>query len=91
MVSTNIQQLVKRDAAAAAKSLQYTNIPQTYKPMHVQVCTQTYTTVTPEYIFCRKRDPFQGPRVHSCQTLRNQLSKETLVLTKQEILVGRGH
>ena len=38
---------------------------------------------------CRKGDPFQGPRVGSCLTLRNELSKETHVLTKQEILLGR--
>ena len=37
-------------------------------------------------ICCRKRDPFQG----SCLTLRNELSEETYVLTKQEILLGKG-
>ena len=52
------------------------------------VCTQTYTTLTPKYIFCRKKDLLKGPRVHSCLTLRNELSKETLVLTKQETLGG---
>ena len=36
------------------------------------------------------RDPFQGPKVGSCLTLRNELSKETHVLTKQEILLGKG-
>ena len=39
---------------------------------------------------CRKGDPFQGPRVGPCQTLRNELSKETQVLTKQEALLERG-
>ena len=39
---------------------------------------------------CRKGDSFQGPRVGSCLTLRNELSKETHVLTKQETLLGRG-
>ena len=39
---------------------------------------------------CRKRDPFQGPKLGFCLTLRNELSEETLVLTKQEILLGRG-
>ena len=41
---------------------------------------------------CRKGDPFQGSRVGSCLTLRNELSKEThgeFVLTKQEILLER--
>jgi hypothetical protein len=38
---------------------------------------------------CRKRDPFQGLRVGSCLTLGNELSKETHVLTKQKILLGR--
>ena len=39
---------------------------------------------------CRKRDPFQGIRVGSCLTLRNELSKEACILTKQETLLGRG-
>ena len=34
--------------------------------------------------------PFQGPRVGSCLTLRNELFEETHVLTKQETLLGRG-
>ena len=41
-------------------------------------------------IYCRKGDPFQGPKLGSCLTLRNELSKETHVLTKQEILLGKG-
>ena len=41
-------------------------------------------------ICCRKRDPFQGPKLGSCLTLGNELSKETHVLTKQEILLGKG-
>ena len=39
---------------------------------------------------CRKRDPFQGPRVASCLTLGNKLSQQTNVLTKQKTLLGRG-
>ena len=38
----------------------------------------------------RKGDPFQGPKLGSCLTLRNELSEETHVLTKQEILLGKG-
>ena len=38
---------------------------------------------------CRKEDPFQGLKLGSCLTLRNELSEETHVLTKQEILLGR--
>ena len=41
-------------------------------------------------ICCRKRDPFQGLKLGSCLTLRNELSEETHVLTKQEILLGQG-
>ena len=41
-------------------------------------------------ICCRKADPFQGPKLGSCLTLRNELSEETHVLTKQEILLGKG-
>ena len=39
---------------------------------------------------CRKGDPFQGLQLGSCVTLRNELSEETHVLTKQEILLGKG-
>ena len=35
-------------------------------------------------------DPFQGLKLGSCLTLRNELSEETHVLTKQEILLGKG-
>ena len=38
---------------------------------------------------CRKRDPFQGPKVGSCLSLGNELSEQTHVLTKQETLLGR--
>ena len=33
--------------------------------------------------------PFQGPKLGFCLTLRNELSEETHVLTKQEILLGK--
>ena len=39
---------------------------------------------------CRKGDPFQGPKLGSCLTLGNELYKETHVLTKQEVLLGKG-
>ena len=42
------------------------------------------------WVCCRKADPFQGPKLGSCLTLGNGLSKETHVLTKQEILLGKG-
>ena len=34
--------------------------------------------------------PLQRLKLSSCLTLRNELSKETHVLTKQEILLGKG-
>ena len=34
--------------------------------------------------------PFQGPRMGSYLTLRNEFSEETHMLRKQEILLGRG-
>ena len=37
------------------------------------------------YFCCRK----EGPKLGSCLTLRNELSKETHVLAKQETLLGR--
>ena len=39
---------------------------------------------------CRKGDPFQGVKLGSYLTLRNELSEEIHVLTKQEILSGKG-
>ena len=39
---------------------------------------------------CKKGDPFQGPKLGSCLTLGNELSEETHVLTKQNILLGKG-
>ena len=39
---------------------------------------------------CRKADPFQGPKLSSCLTLGNELFEETHVLTKKEILLGKG-
>ena len=39
---------------------------------------------------CRKGDPFQGLKLGSCLTLGNELSEETHLLTKQEILLGKG-
>ena len=41
-------------------------------------------------ICCRKGDSFQGSKLGSRLTLGNELSKETHVLTKQEILLGKG-
>ena len=39
---------------------------------------------------CRKGDPFQGPKLVSFLTLGNELSEKTHVLTKQEVLLGKG-
>ena len=39
---------------------------------------------------CRKGDPFQSLKLGSCLRLRNELSNNTYVLTKQEILLGKG-
>ena len=41
----------------------------------------------PGGICCRKGDPFQGLRVGSSLTLRNELSEETSMLTKQQTLI----
>ena len=38
---------------------------------------------------CRKVDSFQGLKLGSCLTLRNELSEEIHVLTKQETLLGK--
>ena len=39
---------------------------------------------------CRKGDPSQSPKLGCCLTLGNELSEEMHVLTKQEILLGKG-
>ena len=39
----------------------------------------------------RKADPFQGLELGSCLTLRNELSKETHLLTKARDLIEKGH
>ena len=39
---------------------------------------------------CRKGDPFQGPKLGSCLTLRNELSKETHA-DKARDFIGKGH
>ena len=49
-----------------------------------------YFSILAKQNCCRKGDPFQGPKLGSCLTLRNELSEETHVLTKQEILLGKG-
>ena len=41
-------------------------------------------------IVAGRGNPFQGPRPGSCLTLENELSKVTLLLTKEETLLRRG-
>ena len=53
-------------------------------------CQSQRRRVSPELPFCRKADPFQGPKLGSCLTLGNELSEETHLLTKPEILLGKG-
>ena len=56
------------------------NLPSMQEPEETRV----------QSLCCRKGDPFQGPKLGSCLTLGNELSEETHVLTKQEILLGKG-
>ena len=55
------------------------------KTLHKQIRTNLIALQ-----FCRKRDPFQSPKLGSCLTLRNEFSEETHALTKQEILLEKG-
>ena len=55
--------------------------------VHTCECDKIYAK---HWHCCRKRDPFQSPKLGSCLTLRNELSEETRVLTKQEIFIGKG-
>ena len=50
-------------------------------------CTNLLILLQPKC--CRKGDSFQGPKVGSYLTLGNELSEETHVLTRQEILLGK--
>ena len=43
-----------------------------------------------DVVLLQEGDPFQGLKPGSCLTLGNELSEETHVLTKQEILLGKG-
>ena len=54
---------------------------QVAKVLELQLQRQSFS--------CRMRDPFQGLKLGSCLTLRNELSEETHMLTKQEILLGK--
>ena len=42
------------------------------------------------YKCCRNGDPFQGPKLGSCLTLRNELSEETRA-DKARDFTGKGH
>ena len=81
----------------ALQRLQYVrircrNVLTKYHPgVSVPVDWEHSTIHAPKQSFCcSKGDPFQGPKLCSCLTLRNELSEETHVLTKQEILLGKG-
>ena len=43
-----------------------------------------------KHICCRKGDPFQGPTLSSCLTLRKELSEETRA-DKARDFIGQGH
>ena len=55
--------------------------------VHVVTKSQTWLS---NWTDLRKVDTFQGPKLGSCLTLGNELFKETHVLTKQKILLGKG-
>ena len=63
-----------------------TNLSSMLKSRDITLPTKI-NTVKP--MCCKKGDPFQGLKLGSCLTLGNELSEETHVLTKQEILLGR--
>ena len=83
--------IILRSACDWWQSVSFWNIPLEFPRIH----TYTWNFILLGISFgvwccCRKGDPFQGLKVGSCLTLRNELSKETPVLTKQEILLGKG-
>ena len=63
----------------------------TYDGLHGSVNSISQTTrVSSVASVAGRRTPLQGPKLGSCLTLGNELSEETHVLTKQEILLGKG-
>ena len=91
------QARVRPALGPALQRLQYVrircrNVLTKYHPgVSVPVDWEHSTIHAPKQSFCcSKGDPFQGPKLCSCLTLRNELSEETHVLTKQEILLGKG-
>ena len=56
--------------------------------------TYTCVTVRPTFLVlinvAGRRNPFQGPKLGSCLTLRNELSKETRA-DKARDFIGKGH
>ena len=62
------------------------------QPLHHTVFSTPITSSGSSWWWqcCRKGDPFQGLKLGCCLTLGYELSEETHVLTKQEMLLGKG-
>ena len=52
--------------------------------------TKGFLLVTRSRYCCRKGNPFQGPKLGSCLTLRKELSEETCA-DKARDFIGKGH
>ena len=65
-------------------------VAKTWTWLSGSACTHTHTHTHISCIYCKEKAPFQGPRVGSRLTFRNELSEETQVLTEQETSLGRG-
>ena len=59
-------------------------------PRVVRMSVSAKKSPTKVAICCRNGDPFQGPKLGSCLTLRNEFPEETHLFTKQEILLAKG-
>ena len=57
------------------------------EPLGSGVLSQTFISI---HLCCRTGDLFQGPRMGSYLTLRNELSEEPQVPIKKQTLLGRG-
>ena len=53
-------------------------------------CNFNKSVIAHKPVCCRKGDPFQGLKLGFCITLGNELSEETHLVTKQEILLRKG-
>ena len=74
----------KRVPVAAAGSGPLAGKPAPEYPQVVRMSAAVKKSPRQSCFYCRKGNPFQGPKLGSCLALGNDLSKETHVLAKDQ-------